>query len=355
MSAAYVDLALKTLGIKQKELAKRLGVSPPQITKWKNNEYMSEEMEGKIAKLLNIGGLDPSVVAWAGSVKDARKWSKLFEDMAKTAVFGAETGYGCYPLENESGLLALTTVNTLFAMGIPPPNGFPKELEGGDDDDEDEVRENNPYYALVGDIYQALTDVYGFYAAYVDDLVCHDRLIDILGTAENIEPCLMTLAASKLERVDDSFAPGLQKFRYETERDYTKWLMSLKESAIEAGIPLRAELLDMVNCGDDELGHKAEAEALGFNKTRLHPDIYMNEILVGMRTIHQVLPAIMKKLEIFDDFELDRSELRNVSRHETDETDEETSEPASSKNQVPDSAPSHAPGSLDQGTAKADA
>lgn len=46
-----------------------------------------------------------------------------------------------------------------------------------------------------------------------------------------------------------------------------------------------------------------------FNASRLHPDIYMNELLIGMRIIHQVLPAILKKLEI-NDFEVDQSDLR---------------------------------------------
>lgn len=66
----------------------------------------------------------------------------------------------------------------------------------------------------------------------------------------------------------------------------------------------------MVNDDNDSLGHTAEAEALGFNTARLHPDIYMNELLQGMRSIHQVLPAIMKKLGMDEkDFTLDRSEL----------------------------------------------
>ncbi|SCB79385.1 hypothetical protein GA0061081_101316 [Gilliamella bombicola] len=42
---------------------------------------------------------------------------------------------------------------------------------------------------------------------------------------------------------------------------------------------------------------------------RLHPDIYMNELLVGMRTINQVLAHIMKKLDIYDEFKLGTSEL----------------------------------------------
>jgi hypothetical protein len=48
---------------------------------------------------------------------------------------------------------------------------------------------------------------------------------------------------------------------------------------------------------------------------RLHPDIYMNELLQGMRIIHQVLPAIIKKLGMDEkDFALDRSQLY-VARH----------------------------------------
>jgi len=64
------------------------------------------------------------------------------------------------------------------------------------------------------------------------------------------------------------------------------------------------------SCNEAVEGHTAEAEALGFNAVRLHPDIYMNELLQGLRTIHQVLPAIMKKLGMDEkDFTLDRSEL----------------------------------------------
>ena len=67
-------------------------------------------------------------------------------------------------------------------------------------------------------------------------------------------------------------------------------------------------LLDMVSDTHRELGYAAEAESLGLNASQLHPDIYMNELLVGMRIIHQVLPVILKKLDI-NDFELDESNL----------------------------------------------
>jgi hypothetical protein len=92
---------------------------------------------------------------------------------------------------------------------------------------------------------------------------------------------------------------------------YEKWLNIVKERTFRSGAPLRAELLNLVYDSDEELGHQAEAQSLGFNSSRLHPDIYVNELLRGMRVIHQVLPAIMKKLGIGpDEFELDESGLR---------------------------------------------
>lgn len=66
----------------------------------------------------------------------------------------------------------------------------------------------------------------------------------------------------------------------------------------------------MVHSSHEELGLEAEQESLGINSSRVHPDIYMNELLCGMRAIHQALPAIMKKLGIDEEFKLDTSEFR---------------------------------------------
>jgi transcriptional regulator with XRE-family HTH domain len=306
-----IELALITLGCSQKELAEQLKVSPTQISKWKKGEYMSSEMEDRIKKLTKIGDMNPSVVRWAGSLKDAKKWEKLFHYLAESANDGGETGYDTYPLKDEIGLLSWSTIHTLNDMGVEPPKTFPKGLAGWDQDDDEkwDVIDENPYSSLVYKIYKSLTDVYGFYVAYVDELISDND--DLMNTgADNIEPCLIELAASKVEDIDENFALKFRVFRYKIRKQYTEWLTLVKDKSLRAGAPVRAELMDMVNDDHDSLGQTAEAEALGFNAARLHPDIYMNELLQGMRIIHQVLPAIMKKLDMNEkDFTLDRSQL----------------------------------------------
>lgn len=319
MDSEYlVKLALQHLGLNQKDLAEKLGVSPTQITKWKKGEFMSVEMENRFRSLLEISDLDPEVILIAGSTEDASKWESLINFLASEAQEVAETGYDTEPLNNDHNFLTSEVFRCFKAMGVEIPRPFPTELDfdyesiQGDSPEEIEKTEallhEKPYSSTIYSAFKCLNDLYGFYAAYIAELEDED-VLELMNTdAENIEPCLVRLAFAKLD-VPRKFAPEFSRFRYETLGDYERWINVLKSKAWEAGIPIREELMRLVTSHHDEIGDAAERESLGFNSKQIHPDIYMNELLVGMRVIHQVLPAIMKKLDI-EDFELDESELR---------------------------------------------
>jgi len=142
-SQAWVELALRTLSCNQKDLARRVAVSPTQISKWKNGEYMSSDMEKKFRTIVKLGEEQhPEFVLWAGSLEDAAKWDELIRRLAENARESAETGYDTEPLADDMGLLSLFVSSTLVDMGIEPPKVFPLELDpylNSDDEDGNEV------------------------------------------------------------------------------------------------------------------------------------------------------------------------------------------------------------------------
>lgn len=309
-SRSLIELALKTLSCSQKDLASQLGVSQTQITKWKKGEHMSHEMQEKLRTMVNINDEDPDLILWAGSIEEVEKWKNLIIFLADMANDNGETCYITHPLTDELDFLCWNILNVMKEIGVDLPSKVPAELDFDYDSADDEqlsfLLGENPYSKIIYDVFESFTDIYGFYAAYIDEFFFDDDL-DLMNTeAENIEPCLLQLAACKLED-DDELMPKLKEFRLRTLNSYRKWIGIVKDKAFRAGAPLRAELMDLVTRDREEIGETAEAEGLGFNSMRLHPDVYMNEILCSLRALHQVLPAILKKLEI--DFKLDDSEF----------------------------------------------
>lgn len=310
-SDTLVKLALETLGCSQKELAKKLGVSPSQISKWKATEYMSIEMSNRLKEIVNIVGYEPDFIYWVGGIVQARQWEKLINEIAEYALCLCETGYATDPLlvqdENGArGMLCVHTISILRDLGITIPQVFPEELL--QDDSYLNHEKQNHLYDLIRDGYEALNNVYGFFHAHIAPIVFEFEINDVSANLDGVEigylgrqmeSELIDLAFSMVAE-ESILTPNVRSFQHKTNRTFVEYIKKIKQYAFHKSIPLKVELSDLLSGDTESLRESAEISNMGLTLDQLHPDIYMNEIIHNLRFMRQVLPSICKKLGITD-------------------------------------------------------
>ena len=319
-SQSLIKELIKKHGGTQAVCAAFLGVSSTQISAWKKDGYMSYAMQEKIKTYLGHEDMDAGFVTQAGSAEDAKKWLALISYLAVDADQGNETGYDTSLTDNLE-LTSAMVFHALTDMGFTIPQTYPKHLEldflnmfDGDVDKTtalEKMLEADPCFSTIERILKEFTNLEGFVSAYIYPIFDSPNYKDEESRL-NIDGLLMHLAATKL---DKSYVVGFRKkfsnFTDDIETKYYSYLKKIRNEAFRLGIPLKTEIMQLVYEDGDSLGQLADTEAEGFLDRSLHPDVYMNELLVNTRLIVQYLPAILKKLNISEsEFKIDTSDLK---------------------------------------------
>ena len=291
-SKDWTKLTLKTLNCSKTELAHRLGVSGGQISKWAiHGDYMSEDIKSKLRELCQIGDLPPNLVLQAKSLENAKKWAEFFEILAETAIEDQGAGYHCGFLEDFDYLAIVLTISVLDELGVELPENLPENLKFSVPLCEvEDLRDffQNSHVKLIYEIYVGYVDLRQFFCAYIEDLLEAEGIRD---EDFEIEVHLLNLAACKVE-TEPQIAPNFKAHKFTWVNWYTERITKLKNLAVQVGVPLKEELMDLVTKKPGLLSAAGERELLGLNKDQMHPDIYMNELLEGMREIRRDLQAI---------------------------------------------------------------
>jgi hypothetical protein len=277
---------------------------------------MSFEMEDRVRQLAGIGERSPNLVYLTGGIEQADKWNNLINYLAVNAIEQAESGYHTEILRREEDYLADRTINILKEMGVKIPSEFPDEIIIPSDeidqysDADHEALMIIPIVNSISTAFLSANDVYGFYAAYISGLLAFEFTdFDPDDFTGQVYSELLAISFAKTGE-QSQFSPTFNNFAYDTKKILTKLIDSIKMLAMHNNLPLKAELSDLISGNSGWLGHEAERESLGFNSERIHPDIYMNEILCSHRLIHQVLPIICKKLGITpEELEIDETKF----------------------------------------------
>lgn len=77
MSITLLDLTLKELGISQKELAKKIWVSPSAISRWRRSGIIPAESKDHLIDLIGVHPSDENLACFFMGVQNAERWKNI--------------------------------------------------------------------------------------------------------------------------------------------------------------------------------------------------------------------------------------------------------------------------------------
>lgn len=294
-----IEAAIKEQKCSQKELAEMLDVSSAQISKWKNNEHISFEMQNKLLSMANIEMDLLRSVEWSGSVKNAKLWNEVVELIGKNKNFANESGFEIEMLENPDYQLTDIVTYGLSEAGIIAPEVLFDDMEGLERESLWDLTNQNDFLKMIKRLIGEYSSLYGFYMMHIENLineeVFEDKEWQLAFDLDLILLALVKCGENKYAGKD------FKLFEMQTIARFEKIIGDIKATAFENGIPLSSELNGLIEKDAEMLESESEDKFTGKMGKMIHPDIYMNELILGTRAINAILPLICNKLDISDE------------------------------------------------------
>jgi hypothetical protein len=154
----------------------------------------------------------------------------------------------------------------------------------------------NPVCRLIEDWCSAYTDINGYFAAYIEDII--DASDDLYIWWEEETDDLLTLTFIKLEReVLEPVCPAIDQYISVKAEKWRDSLQELFDRAYRERLPIKTDIRNLMKMDIDSCSSEAEEEAL-LKPTMRHPHYAVDELLQSSEVMHKVLKLLCGKLGV---------------------------------------------------------
>ncbi|PQJ46837.1 hypothetical protein BTO01_28855 [Vibrio jasicida] len=276
-------------------LAQKLQVTESQLLSWLDSERpdisleISQQLEGMTVEDHYI---DTLTILAIGGLKALEQWQMLTNSLIEDACQRNLFDLAPMLMEEDQRSLCEQTLAALLNAGMT----FPL--------DTNTIIENNHYTVVFSKIFEEIISLHNYYQEFFEAVA--EKPGFELDYFHDWEEILVELAVYHALEEDLHIYPNLEQFKHNTKLKVYAYINALKCHAAQHRLPLRAELLHLLDKNPKDLYDYTEAEMMGLFPPRIHPDIYVNEMIESQRLLHKVLPALCLKCGMTEE------ELRNL-------------------------------------------
>ncbi|EHH1077212.1 hypothetical protein ACOKWQ_003828 [Vibrio parahaemolyticus] len=278
-------------------LAKKLRVTESQLLSWLGSE--NPDISLKISQQLEnmtVGEdyIDPLTILAIGGLKALEQWQILTNSLIEDACQHNLFDLAPMLMEEDQASLCEQTLATLLKAGM----SFPLEANA--------IIADKRYASVLSKIFETIINLHNYYQEFFEAVAEKpDIEFDYFHDWEEI---LVELAVYHTLEDDLQTYPNLKSCKHETKLKVYAYIDALKVHAAQHRLPLRAELLHLLDKNPKDLYNYTEAAMMGLFPPQIHPDIYINEMIESQRLLHKVLPALCLKCGMTEE------ELRNLAK-----------------------------------------
>lgn len=301
-------LALKKLDCSQKELGKMLDVSPTQISLWKKGESMSENKISSLKIILSISDSseDEDLLNHVNGDKiEYKRWLNFFKAIARDASEDIESMTVTVVESDGRDIEDCIIPSFLYSCersGFKLPQKLPDYIPvdfSADSKFDEKINDriyNEPFTKIIRATFSAMVSIEDYHGLFLSDLT---------DDFDNLEISMNTTSYSFIRGVKEYARDMITNENMPTFQEYFNEIYKLMKSQInlvkklsfEKNVPIKTEFMDFITEDLDHLYDVCEQNHFRMKRS-IHPDIYMNELIVTGRENNKLLKAIAEKLDI---------------------------------------------------------
>ncbi len=288
-----IEYIVKNTNYNQAAIARKLGVSTTQITKWKQGEMIPFAREQELRSLAGlpddytaewvlIGISQAAVPAWLAYFKDRNEWSEA---------------RSCWQIEEDPESYCPFILSDIAKLGValpPTPPTF---------DDYGEIIDPTParwaFHFLISQVVEGLCSFTDFLQVYVDkdpETSGERYYIDI--EAQLPELALASIPDDLATEVGIDLAQ-MATLKAKTEQSVRDNLVNLCDSRIQAGLPITHDYFDLINTDLEDLLDYSVGQILRSQSTVFDCLPYAERRMITLLTSNaKALEALHVKIDL---------------------------------------------------------